>query len=109
MWNNRGTKTIKRSSFDRMTKKSSVVMRMSELQPERKSRHRESLQETVEYLNDFFRKRTNSAIELSVDRAALISSHKNFKKSYFQKENIENLRSSLHSVDSSKQDPRILQ
>lgn len=109
MWCNKGTKTIKRSSFDRMTKKSSVAMRMSEVQQERKSRHRESLQETVEYLNDFFRKRTNSAIELNVDRAALISSHNNFKKSYFQKENIENLRSSHHSLDSSKQDPRILQ
>ena len=103
LWSSKGTKTIKRSSFDRMTKKSSVAMRMSEVQLERKSRHRESLQETVEYLNDFFRKRANSAIELSIDKAALLSAHSNFKKSYFQKENIESLRSSHHSVDSSKQ------
>lgn len=77
-------------------------MRMSEVQLERKSRHRESLQETVEYLNDFFRKRTTSAIELNFNKAALITSHNNFKKSYFQKENVENLRSSHHSVCSNK-------
>lgn len=108
LWSNKGTKTIKRSSFDQMTKKSSVVRRMSEVQFERKSRQRESLQETVEYLNDFFRKRANSAIELNLDKAALITSHNNFKKSYFQKENGENLRSSQHSVGSSKPNQRIL-
>lgn len=81
---------------------------MSEVQFERKSRQRESLQETVEYLNDFFRKRANSAIELNLDKAALITSHNNFKKSYFQKENGENLRSSQHSVGSSKPNQRIL-
>lgn len=89
------SKSIKQSSLSRRGHSLSESATNCRYGSGTKERHHESFKETVEYLNDFFRKRSMSAAEPALDLSPLKLPASNAspgnKKSYFQREKLEHL------------------